>query len=76
MKGKTLIHLGADIAAGGFAAEAIGEQLGDGLVPSLVAGAGGIVAGIGTGVLLEAIDNETGIVSDLGSVVDDIFSIF
>lgn len=76
LKGKTLVELAADLTAGYITADAIKTELGSGVLNSVLAIAGGAVAGIAASSLLSAIEEETGIVSDLGSLVDDVFSVF
>ena len=76
MQGVDIVKLAADFAAGAITADAIHEMYGDGILSSVLALAGGGVAGATTNYLLDALDRETGIVSDLGSVVDDILDLF
>lgn len=76
MNGKQLIMLAADFAAGGITADMIQDQYGDGVLSSVLAIAGGSIAGVVTNGVLEAIDRETGIISDVGSVVDDVIDTF
>lgn len=76
LQGKTVIELAADLVAGYITADAIKTELGDGVLNSVLALAGGSIAGIATSKLLDAIEEETGIVRDLGGLVDDVFSIF
>ena len=76
MQGVDIVKLAADFAAGSITADAIHEVYGDGILSSVLAIAGGGVAGATTNYLLDALDRETGIVSDLGSAVDDILDIF
>lgn len=76
MQGKSVVELAADLAAGAITAEAIRAHYGAGVLSSVLGIGGGIAAGIATKYALDALDRETGIVSDLGSLVDDVFSIF
>ena len=76
MQGVDIVKLAADFAAGTITADAIHEMYGDGILSSVLALVGGGVAGATTNYLLDALDRETGIVSDLGSVVDDILDLF
>ena len=76
MNGKEIVKLAAEFAAGGITADAIKEKYGDGVMSSVLAIAGGIGAGAITGAALDEIDKYTGIVSDVGSVVDDFLGIF
>ena len=76
MSGKTVVKLAADLAAGAITQQAIRNIYGDSMLTAVLGIGGGIVAGVAANAALEWLDKETGIVSDLGSVVDDIFSIF
>lgn len=76
MQGKTAVELAADLAAGAVTQQAIRSIYGDSVLTAVLGIGGGVVAGIAANTALEWLDRETGIVSDLGSVVDDIFSIF
>lgn len=76
LKGKTIVELALDLAAGSITEKLIKEQLGEGVLASVLSISGGLAAGIVTSSLLNTIDKELGIVSDVGSLVDDIFDIF
>ena len=76
MDGKDIIKLAADFSAGSITAAAIKETYGEGILSTVAAIAGGSIAGVVTNSLIDVVDRETGIVSDLGSLVDDVFSIF
>ena len=76
MPGKTVVELAADLAAGAITQQAIRNIYGDSMLTAVLGIGGGVVAGVAANAALEWLDRETGIVSDLGSVVDDIFSIF
>ena len=76
MNGTDIIKLAADLTVGAISADAIKEQFGEGVLSSVLAIAGGSVAGAVTHGLLNAIDKETGIVSDVGGVVDDVIDTF
>lgn len=76
MSGKTVVELAADLAAGAITQQAIRNIYGDSMLTAVLGIGGGVVAGVAANAALEWLDRETGIVSDLGSVVDDIFSIF
>lgn len=76
MAGKDLVTLAADLAAGYITADFIKEQYGDSILTEVLSFGAGVGVGIATQKLLEVVDNETGIVSDLGSLVDDVFDIF
>ena len=76
MDGKQIVTLAAEFATGAVTAGFISEQYDDGVLGVVLGIVGGTVAGGVTGTLLDAIDNETGIVSDIGGLVDDTFSIF
>ena len=76
MDGKSVVMLAADLAAGSISAHKIKEVYGDGILASVLAIGGGAVTGLAVNAALEYLDDETGIVSDIGSVIDDVFSIF
>ena len=76
MDGKDIIKLAADFAAGGITADAIKEAYGEGVLSSVLAIAGGFGAGMLTNAALDVLDKHTGIVSDVGSVVDDVIDTF
>lgn len=76
LKGRTAIELAADLSAGLITEDLIKEQLGEGMLSSVLAVGGGLVAGGLASYGLHTIDKHTGIISDLSSVVDDVFSIF
>lgn len=76
MDGKEIVKLAAEFATGAVTADFISEQYGDGVLGAVLGIVGGTVAGGITGSLLDVVDRETGIVSDIGGLVDDIFSIF
>lgn len=76
LSGKSIVELAAGLAVGSISANAIEDQLGDGVLSSVLAIGGGSLAGAFTSSALKSLDRETGIVSDLGSVIDDVFSIF
>ncbi len=76
MQGKDIVKLAAEFAAGGISADAIRERYGDGIMSSVLAVAGGVGAGYIAGKALDVLDEHTGIVSDVGSVVDDILDLF
>lgn len=73
MNGKDIIKLAADLAAGGITADAIKEQYGDGVLSSVLAIGGGLAAGVATNAALDLLDKHTGIVSDIGGAIDDLF---
>ena len=72
MQGKDLVKLAGDLAVGAITEDFIKAKYGS-VVLAMVVAAG---AGYATNSVLNAIDEETGIVSDLGGVVDDFLSIF
>ncbi len=76
MNGTDIVKLAADLAAGSISADYIKEHYGEGILSSVLSVAGGIGAGIATNTILDYINRETGIVDDIGSVVDDIMDIF
>lgn len=73
MNGKDIIKLAADFAAGGITADAIKEQYGDGVLSSVLAIGGGLAAGVATNAALDLLDKHTGIVSDVGGIIDNLF---
>lgn len=76
MNGKDVVKLAADLAAGSITTDLIREKYGDGMLTAVL----GIGAGIGVGVLtnsaLDVLDKHTGIVSDVGGLIDDVFDLF
>lgn len=76
MNGKDIVMLAADLAAGSITADAIHEQYGGGVLASVLALAGGSVAGAVTHTALNTLDRHTGIVSDVGGLVDDVIDTF
>jgi hypothetical protein len=76
MNGKEIVKLSVDLASGLITEEYIKRIYGSNVL-SLVLGIGaGAIAGTVVNSLLNSLDKETGIVSDIGSLVDDVFSIF
>ena len=76
LSGKSIVELSADLAAGYITSNMIKDQLGPGILSSVISFGGGIAAGVLANKALEMINDETGIIDDLGEVVDDFFSIF
>mgnify|MGYP000287630006 CR=1 FL=1 len=76
MDGKQIIKLAADLAAGGITANAIRDHYGEGVLSAVLSISGGAIAGIAVNKALDVLDDHTGIVSDLGSVVDDVVDTF
>lgn len=76
MDGKDIITLAASFAAGGITADAISEHYGDGVLGAVLGLVGGTAVGGLTSATLNAIDRETGIIGDVGGLIDDVFSIF
>lgn len=76
MQGLNLIKLAADLSAGNITADAIEELYGDNILSVVLQLSGAAVATAVTNSILDKIDEETGLVSDLGGLVDDVFSIF
>ena len=74
--GKTAVELAADLAAGLITQHAIKSIYGDTMLSTVLGLGGGLVAGAAMSYALSALDRETGVVSDVGSLVDDVFSIF
>lgn len=76
MDGKDIIKLAVDLAAGSITADAIKEEFGEGVLSSVLALGGGLGVGLLTNAALDTIDKHTGIVSDVGSLVDDVVDTF
>lgn len=76
MDGKDIIKLAADFAAGDITAKVIEEEYGPGVLSSVLAIAGGVGVGYVTNKALDVLDDHTGIVSDLGGLVDDVLDLF
>jgi hypothetical protein len=80
MDTKTAIKLSADLAAGTITESHIRRAYGDTALATVLGIAAGVGVGYAVNEVLEVIDNETGIVSDVAGVVDDVigtaFSIF
>lgn len=76
MQGTTLVKLATDLAVGNITTDFIQEHYGESTLSSVLQIAGVLGAGSLTHAALDAIDKETGLVSDLGGLVDDVFSIF
>lgn len=72
MQGKDIVKLAADLGAGYITEQAIQAKYGSAILSLVVAAGVGYLANE----VIEAFDNETGIVSDIGSLVDDILDIF
>ena len=76
MTGKDLVKLSVDLSTGAITQQLIREKYGDSVLTTVLGlGTAGLV-GVATDAILDIIDDNTGIVSDLGGVVDDVFSIF
>ena len=71
--GKVAIMLAADLAAGTITADAIKSQYGDSMLTEVLSIGGGLLAAGATTALLEVIDSQTGIISEVGEVIDDVF---
>lgn len=76
LSGKSIAMLAADLAAGLITEEVIKDELGQGILNSVLAIGGGFVAGAVAQTVLSEIDHHTGIVSDIGSVIDDVLDLF
>lgn len=74
LNGKSVIELATDLAAGLITQKMIKDQLGAGVLASVLGIGGGIAAGIAASYALDAINKETGIVDDIGEVLDDVGS--
>jgi len=72
MQGKDIVKLAADLGAGAITEHAIQAKYGSAVLALVVAAGAGYAANS----LLNTLDEETGIVSDIGSLVDDVLSIF
>lgn len=76
MDGLKIIKLAADLSAGSITAAMIEEKYGPNILSAVLSIAGMSVAGIVTNSVIDFVDKETGIFSDAGSLIDDVFSIF
>lgn len=76
MQGKTIVELAADLAAGAITQHAIRNIYGDSVLTAVLGIGGGIAAGVAAHAALEWLDTETGVVSDVGGLIDDVFSVF
>ena len=74
--GKSAVELAADLAAGLTTEKTIKQLYGDTMLSTVLGIGGGIAAGYFADAALKAIDRETSIVSDLGSLVDDVLDLF
>jgi hypothetical protein len=74
--GNELIRLAASYAAGDVSADWIANQYGASVFSSVFAIASGGIAGVAVNKALDVVDYHTGIVSDVGSVVDDVIDTF
>lgn len=76
MIGKTIVELAADLAAGAITQQAIRNMYGDGILTAVLGIGGGVAAGFAANAALEWVNKETGIVDDIGGLIDDVLSIF
>jgi uncharacterized membrane protein YeiH len=76
MDGTSIVKLAADLAVGAITADQIKDHFGEGVLSSVLAIGGGAVAGIATQAALSLLDEHTGIVSDVGGLVDDFMDLF
>ena len=74
--GKSVVELAADLAAGLITEKTIKQLYGDTMLTTVLGIGGGIAAGYFADAALKVLDRETGIVSDLGSLVDDVLDLF
>lgn len=74
--GKNAVELAAMLAVGAVTAEAIEEELGGDMLATVLGLTGGAVGGSLAVAALRELDRSTGIVSDVGGLVDDVLSIF
>jgi hypothetical protein len=72
MQGKDIVKLAADLGAGYITEQAIQAKYGSAILAVVLS----VAAGFAVNSVLDMVDEETGIVSDIGGVVDDILSIF
>lgn len=76
MNGKSIVMLATDLAAGSITADYIRDEYGDDILTSVLAIGAGFGAGILAHATLEVIDEETGLISDVGDFIDDTFDMF
>ena len=76
MDGKNIVKLAVDLAAGSITTDIIREQYGDNVLTTVLAVGAGLGGGAVTNSVLDIIDDHTGIVSDVGNLIDDVFDIF
>lgn len=74
--GKSAVELAADLAAGLITEKTIKQLYGDTMLSTVLGIGGGIAVGYIADAALKTLDRETGIVSDLGSLVDDVLDLF
>jgi hypothetical protein len=76
MEGKELAKLAIDFSAGTITAAAIKQRYGDGVLTTVAALVAGGVTGLLTDAALDVLDEHTGIISDVGGLIDDVFDLF
>ncbi|TFH09124.1 MAG: hypothetical protein E4H14_04995 [Candidatus Thorarchaeota archaeon] len=76
MNGKSIVMLATDLAAGSITADYIREEYGDSVLTSVLAIGAGIGVGALTHAALEVLDEETGLVGDVGDFIDDTIDLF
>lgn len=80
MDGKDIAKLAASLAAGSITEEYIRRNYGSGVLTTVLGLAGGIGAGFAVDKLLDVLDEQTGVVSEVGgaidSAIDSVWSIF
>lgn len=70
MEGREIVKLAADFSAGTVTAAYIKQVYGEGVLSTVAALATGGIAGIAVDKLIDLVDDQTGIVTAAGSVVD------
>lgn len=76
MNGKDVVKLAADLAAGAITTNEIQRRFGNGVLSSVLAVGAGVGVGLVTNAALDVLDDHTGVVSDLGGVIDDVLELF
>lgn len=76
MDGKNIIQLAAAFSAGAITADYIKEEMGEGVLATVLSLAGGGVSAVATTSILNKVNDHTGIIDDLGGLVDDVLDIF
>ena len=74
--GKSAVELATDLAAGLTTEKTIKQLYGDTMLSTVLGIGSGIAVGYIADAALKTLDRETSIVSDLGSLVDDVLDLF